>query len=525
MDELITFEGAMHNESSSFNSESVTDGSYPMTQASAEILDESGNEASLLGGTMSTEGCNGPRPEADVRRTGRAGAVSQSLDQKEGALVKADITEAHRSAGVHNDTTSSTRAKATGSNSKGEESTLFKEWIYPKRTEKEAVPSHQPHPPEKQELKSWIVAPSRDHEAMRQTTRVCGFEAKENDAREKEKAQGTCASESYRDNAIERDVYTLPTVNISVPSNVGNLIEKQAGEEDAPISTLSVENQGQGCFSFQLNPTTNERGWQEGNGAGSGECLMDLDDAALLPAMGKDLWEFSVIDCEVSLAGEVGLAAGRGQAEVCATNSDLRTGNGELSCNASVVAPAAGVTPGDIEWECPVCTEPFDSDAHKQAQLNCNHSFCDSCVKTIMEKAAARNSSQIRCPVCRQRTPMPEWEIRQLQEETTFLSRSQAGRADGLAETPAHAASQRGLCSWLEQGFQQRLRTTRRCGYLPCLRYPLWLVNALARCDQTCPCCYLFSILLLYGLELLCLSLIFTPVIILVLLFTLLGKE
>ncbi|XP_062929248.1 uncharacterized protein LOC134359676 [Mobula hypostoma] len=519
----------MHNESSSFNSETLTDGGYPVTQASAEILGESGNEASLLRGTVNTTGCNGskdtegPRPGADMRRAGRAGAVSQSLDQKEGALVKADIAGAHRNTGVHNDTTSNTHAEATGSNSEGEGSTIFKEWIYPKRTEEEAVPSHQPDPPEKQELRRWIVAPSRDHEAMRQTTKVRGFEAKQNDAREKEKAQRICVSERYRDNAIERDVYTLPTVNITIPSSAGYLIEKQAGEEDTLISALSVENQGQGFFSFQSNPTTNERGWQERNAAGSRECLMDPDDTALLPAMGKDLREFSVIDCEVSLAGEVGLAAGRGQAEVWVANGDLRAGNDELGCNASVVAPTAGG--GDMERECPVCTEPFDTDAHKQAQLNCNHSFCDSCVKTIMEKAAARSSSQIRCPVCRQRTPMPEWEIRQLQEEMTFLSQSQAGRADGLVEVPAHAASQRGLCSWLEQGLQQRLRTTRRCGYLPCLRYPLWLVNALARCDQSCSCCYLCSILLLYGLELLCLSLIFTPVIVLVLLFTLLGKE
>ncbi|GCC40128.1 hypothetical protein chiPu_0024235 [Chiloscyllium punctatum] len=295
--------------------------------------------------------------------------------------------------------------------------------------------------------------------------------------------------------------------------------ERSNWENPTPKAT-----QAERCCHSQKHPLASEtNGRLVKSGAdSSAESLLVLDDGADLSVVEKDGGQYTGL---ISLAKDVSLADEGCQAKAAPSGGEFGENKNEhkrpvLSDNISDTA--LNVTEDSEEQECPICIERYDSGTHKQALLNCNHSFCDSCVKSIMEEAAVSNTSQICCPICRQRTPMPEWEIRQLQEEVTCLNGAVAGRLVMMPTPPAP----RGRPCWrLQQAVRQRLLTTRRCGYLPCLRYPLWLVNALAQCDQTSPYCYLCSILLLYGLELLCLSLIFTPVIILILLFTLLDKE
>lgn len=69
--------------------------------------------------------------------------------------------------------------------------------------------------------------------------------------------------------------------------------------------------------------------------------------------------------------------------------------------------------------ECPICNEPLDSVGHVTS-LHCNHTLCHRCTAGIMRRAEDR--CRLRCPLCRQTTPFPQWEIRRLQEESYFTS-------------------------------------------------------------------------------------------------------
>ncbi|GCB80935.1 hypothetical protein scyTo_0021748 [Scyliorhinus torazame] len=419
----------------------------------------------------------------------------------------------------------------------GQECGTLKELTHVNVTERQSLNSEQPNHSVETEIKGRPSVPSQNPENMTQAITACAtIDAEESDFQGRKQSRHTSESEVGSDNVSKKGGQrVLQALQMASDASVALTDiptvpqQKLSDQEDPPIGTSSGANQAGSGFPPQHCPSTNGTGRLGKLGGSSGGLLLYLSDIPLLPTVGKGWTEHAGVNCKVSLAGETGLAGEGCQAEACAVGSEL--GQKEVERRWPVVGNSVSGTPhcagrgttiSKEDQECPVCIELYDSGAHKQALLNCNHSICDSCIKTIMEKAEVNSISQMCCPICRQRTPMPEWEIRQLQEEMTFLNQAVAGR---LSVVPMPPAPRQGPFRRLEQTFRQRVQTTRRCGYLPCLRYPLWLVNALAKCDQTYPCCYLCSILLLYGLELLCLSLIFTPLIILILLFTLLDKQ
>nr|XP_039317292.1 RING finger protein 224-like isoform X1 [Saimiri boliviensis boliviensis] len=72
---------------------------------------------------------------------------------------------------------------------------------------------------------------------------------------------------------------------------------------------------------------------------------------------------------------------------------------------------------GQGEEECPICTEPYGPREHRLALLNCRHGLCVGCLCRLRGSAPSSDLGWVRCPLCRQKTPMLEWEICQLQEE------------------------------------------------------------------------------------------------------------
>ncbi|KAM9522078.1 ring finger protein-like [Guaruba guarouba] len=177
------------------------------------------------------------------------------------------------------------------------------------------------------------------------------------------------------------------------------------------------------------------------------------------------------------------------------------------------------------EDECPICTEPYDEQRHKPALLNCNHGLCRACLRAIMDTAASAEFGRVRCPICRQKTPMLEWEICKLQEELLLLH-AQPGSPGPLVtpRPPALPPRRPGLAGALEHRFHVRFHTSRMFGCLPCIRYPPCLIRALARLERRCRCCYLLLLALLLAAEMLSLLLIFLPVLLMVLLFLILDK-
>lgn len=197
---------------------------------------------------------------------------------------------------------------------------------------------------------------------------------------------------------------------------------------------------------------------------------------------------------------------------------------GARSGGAAAAAEPCPVLAGS-EDECPICTEPYDEQRHKAAVLNCSHGLCRACLRAIMATAGGAELGRVRCPICRQKTPMLEWEICKLQEELLLLH-ARPGSPGALAASrpPALPPRRPGLAGALEHRFQVRFHTSRMFGCLPCVRYPPGLIRALARLERRCRCCYLLLLALLLAAEMLSLLLIFLPIVLMVMLFLILDK-
>ncbi|KAM4889644.1 ring finger protein-like [Sylvia borin] len=200
-------------------------------------------------------------------------------------------------------------------------------------------------------------------------------------------------------------------------------------------------------------------------------------------------------------------------------------GEAEEASSGGVAAAEACPALAGGEDECPICTEPYDEQQHKAAVLNCNHGLCRACLRAIMDTATGAELGRVRCPICRQKTPMLEWEICKLQEELLLLH-AQPGSPGALAASrpPALPPRRPGLAGALEHRFQVRFHTSRMFGCLPCVRYPPCLIRALARLERRCRCCYLLLLALLLAAEMLSLLLIFLPIVLMVMLFLILDK-
>ncbi|KAJ0015524.1 hypothetical protein NQD34_009144 [Periophthalmus magnuspinnatus] len=92
-------------------------------------------------------------------------------------------------------------------------------------------------------------------------------------------------------------------------------------------------------------------------------------------------------------------------------------------------------TDGDVSREtseeCPVCTEPFQTQGeHRAAVLHCNHPVCQRCLQSVQR--LSRDPSRLRCPLCRQTTPLPQWDMSILQEDmySGGVDMCQGGRVD-----------------------------------------------------------------------------------------------
>lgn len=219
----------------------------------------------------------------------------------------------------------------------------------------------------------------------------------------------------------------------------------------------------------------------------------------------------------------------RGSSSLESASSSILSLSGEEEDMSSDEVAAAAAEPCHVpagsEDECPICTEPYDDQRHKPALLNCNHVLCRACLRAIMDTATSAEFGRVRCPICRQKTPMLEWEICKLQEELLLLH-AQPGSPSALAtpRPPALPPRRPGLIGALEHRFQVRFHTSRMFGCLPCVRYPPCLIRRLGQLEHRCRCCYLVVLVLLLAAEMLSLLLIFLPIVLMVLLFLILDK-
>ncbi|XP_035579609.1 uncharacterized protein LOC113934205 [Zalophus californianus] len=199
----------------------------------------------------------------------------------------------------------------------------------------------------------------------------------------------------------------------------------------------------------------------------------------------------------------------------------------------ATACPWAGQAREDVagdqagEWreeECPICTEPYGPSEHRLALLNCGHGLCVGCLHQLLGTAPSANLGQVCCPLCRQKTPMLEWEICRLQEELLQADGPQGPRAPSPPAPP-----RRGPGPWasLEHRYQLRFLAgpVGGQGCLPFLPCPPCLGARLWALRERGPCTRRLALLGLLALELLGLLLIFAPLMLLGLLFVLLDRS
>ncbi|XP_048205139.1 LOW QUALITY PROTEIN: ring finger protein-like [Perognathus longimembris pacificus] len=190
-------------------------------------------------------------------------------------------------------------------------------------------------------------------------------------------------------------------------------------------------------------------------------------------------------------------------------------------------SPTASEEPDEEEdpgaGECPICTESYGPRERQRARLHCGHGLCTGCLHRLLGAAPGAHLGRVCCPLCRQKTPMLEWEICRLQEELL--------QADGPQPPPPPPASpppSPGPGPWaaLEQRYRLRFLAgpVGGRGCLPLLPCPPRLGTWLWALRERGPCARRLALLGLLALELLGLLLLFTPLVLLGVLFVLLDR-
>lgn len=287
----------------------------------------------------------------------------------------------------------------------------------------------------------------------------------------------------------------------------------------------------------------------------SGESLLDLDSRPKEDTSDQgSMWKKAVPgpECPLSLS-KLGRSDASSKSLQCLVMASLLAGH-QVSTEEAVLADSAikltdevqqGPTylvsdmSGHEDWtggcgvdtagmdECPICNELYRSvGTHRAAWLNCDHTLCEDCLSKMVRRAA--DPSRVRCPICRQRTPLLHWEIRRMQEETVSCGAvTVTGEnlsdlfIDSMPSTTMTSSPGYRFCAALERQLRARAESEVVCG---CLQRPRWLALALRRAQYRHRYCYMALLLVLGATELCLLLLVFLPVAILVLLFTLVGR-
>ncbi|XP_071456521.1 ring finger protein-like [Marmota flaviventris] len=174
--------------------------------------------------------------------------------------------------------------------------------------------------------------------------------------------------------------------------------------------------------------------------------------------------------------------------------------------------------------ECPICTEPYGMGEHRLALLNCRHGLCVGCLHQLLGTSPTTDLGRVRCPLCRQKTPVLEWEICRLQEE---LLQADGPQCPPPPSPPTPALRGPGPWGFLEHRYQLRFLAgpVGGRGCLPFLPCPPCLSTWLWALRERGPCARRLALLSLLVLELLGLLLIFMPLMLLGLLFMLLDRS
>uniref|UniRef100_UPI003AAE648D RING finger protein 228-like n=1 Tax=Centroberyx gerrardi TaxID=166262 RepID=UPI003AAE648D len=80
------------------------------------------------------------------------------------------------------------------------------------------------------------------------------------------------------------------------------------------------------------------------------------------------------------------------------------------------VPPEITVSSPGEEYECKICYNYFDLERHTPKILGCLHTFCQECLDSLHLRDG--RGWRIGCPLCRHRTPVPEYQVHNLPDNT-----------------------------------------------------------------------------------------------------------
>ncbi|KAI5098615.1 E3 ubiquitin-protein ligase RNF152-like [Silurus meridionalis] len=84
--------------------------------------------------------------------------------------------------------------------------------------------------------------------------------------------------------------------------------------------------------------------------------------------------------------------------------------------DADAAVAACGCADRYEEYECKICYNYFDLDRRAPKILECLHTFCEECLHALHLRE--ERPWRVTCPVCRHRTPVPDYRIRNLPNNT-----------------------------------------------------------------------------------------------------------
>ncbi|XP_041919674.1 E3 ubiquitin-protein ligase RNF182 [Alosa sapidissima] len=102
----------------------------------------------------------------------------------------------------------------------------------------------------------------------------------------------------------------------------------------------------------------------------------------------------------------------------------MRDAMAEADVAGTVSRPVPPASPGSVlafplpyeEYECKICYNYFDLDRRAPKILECLHTFCQECLHALHLRE--ERPWRISCPLCRHRTPVPDYRIQNLPNNT-----------------------------------------------------------------------------------------------------------
>ncbi|KAM3865937.1 RING finger protein 228-like [Diretmus argenteus] len=97
--------------------------------------------------------------------------------------------------------------------------------------------------------------------------------------------------------------------------------------------------------------------------------------------------------------------------------------------------------PGD-DYECKICYNYFDLHRRTPKILGCLHTFCQECLDSLHFREG--RGWRISCPLCRHRTPVPEYRVHNLPDNTAVTEALPLDARACLAQHARNADAQAG---------------------------------------------------------------------------------